>query len=328
MTTKTKTTAREEITQAAEANGWTVTDLGEVTYRTPSGSFGREGVTHVTQAIQIDWPEKLSYPARQPRFLVFFKSSGAFNTAVEARETWEDIQRIAEDRATSRVAWYHKSNEEVAQACAAHGVEIGVSFPKRKGMVTGLSGYRSIQHQIVNDGKEYLVLAPYSEEYLAGVKAQSVAEETYKRLGQSKLTKTDLLRKLGNSPAAVAERRQAAEAEREARLEAQRQEREAANRAKEQERSAERTRLQGEVYRVITNAAASRLENGRYVAPEPREIATEVVMLLQQEDSPLVALVDAWRAHKAAEAGVRADRLEREALAAKAARNAEEASRA
>jgi hypothetical protein len=156
--------------------------------------------------------------------------------------------------------------------------------------------------------------------------SDAYATGTYSARGSSvwkRMTKAEVLSQLDtHGPAHIARR----EAEREARHEAERQEREARNRAREQERSAERTRLQNEVYNLVINAASAREVQGGVntgtvlVTPQPRDIATEIVCLLQQEDSPLVALVDAWRAHLAAEAGVRADALEREALAAKEAR--------
>lgn len=122
------------------------------------------------------------------------------------------------------------------------------------------------------------------------------------------------------SPRAAAARR----AEAEAKATAQREAKEAANLAKEQAASAERTRLQGEVYNLVINAASARTVTGVNTSshlrtPEPKDIAVEIVCLLQQDDSPLVALVDAYRTHLAAEAGVRADRLERDLLAQKGA---------
>lgn len=145
---------------------------------------------------------------------------------------------------------------------------------------------------------------------------------TYSARGSSdwkRMTKAEVKGQLlSHGPANIARR----EAERQARHEVERQEREAKNLRKEQERSAERTRLQGEVHRVVNNIASGTWVDGRHVPAEPSQIALEIVCLLQQGDSPLVALVDAWRDHLAAEAGVRADALERQALASLAAKEA------
>lgn len=74
---------------------------------------------------------------------------------------------------------------------------------------------------------------------------------------------------------------------------------------------AARTKLQNEVYNLVINAASAREVTGvntsaHFVRPEPKDIAVEIVCLLQQDDSPLLALVDAYRAHIAAQDAVRA----------------------
>jgi len=145
---------------------------------------------------------------------------------------------------------------------------------------------------------------------------QAYGSATWKRM-----TKAEVLGQLlAHGPLAIARR----EAEQARRRADSAEAKYAANVEREAERSAERTRLQGAVYNLVNDlqaAVAVTDANGtRYVERSKRDIATEIVCLLQQDDSPLVALVDAWRSHKAAEAGVRADALERQALAEKAAR--------
>lgn len=275
MSTKTKTTALEEVRSTALANGWNVTDLGEVSFRTQGGSFGRDGVEHAgLQALQIEWTG-----AERSRYLVFFKPSGAFHLAAPGGD-WAGIVQRAAHQAEQRVKWFHDANEGAAAACLAHGVEIGVSYPKRKGMVSG-SGYSrySLTHQIVNEGKEYLVLAPYSEDTIAQAFAKAEGEARYRLIGQTRITKTELLDRLVNNPGAI-----------EALRAQQRLERATADAEREQVRVVETgaalTSAQAVAYQALLRAGLT------------EQAATAVVVMAQdEEDNVLAALTNA--AHQA-----------------------------
>ena len=91
-----------------------------------------------------------------------------------------------------------------------------------------------------------------------------------------------------------------------------------ANLEKEQERSAARTVAQAKAFEALV-AIVKSYGDPALSETTARGIATEVLVVLQDEDGGLMPLVDATRDHRAAKAGVRADRLERQVLAARKA---------